>query len=108
MSEIGDHFKDIREARQGMGEQNRLAAIDDFPATQRRCSLAGLALMQHSEVHYSITHPHRGWRLNIYPGNRRIYMDLNRPRAPYLKLPEDWSLEDVITALIQMTHYNAR
>lgn len=100
MSDVGDIYREIREIRAQHGEYRRHAAVDDFRSALRRCNAAGLLLKRHNEIHYSITHPLHGWLINVYPGNRRIYADPNRPRAPFLKLPEDWCLEDVVSAVI--------
>jgi hypothetical protein len=100
MSDVGDLYRDIGECRVTEGIVRRRAASDDFQSALRRCNAVGLLLKRHNATHYSLTHPVKAWRLNIHPGNRRIYMDRNRPKAPFLKLPEDWSLEDVVTAAI--------
>ncbi len=81
----------------------RVAATEDFGSSQRRAAGSGLKLVRHSEVHYQLSSLKRGWLINVYPGNHRLYVDKNRSRAPYLRVPMGWSLEDVVTAAIVAT-----
>lgn len=92
-------FAALREHRMAVGIENRRTAAADFAATQRRAAALGLVLRRHSEAHYSLRHP-LGWQLNIYPGNRRIWSDKRHlPRAPYVDVPADWTLDDVLDAV---------
>lgn len=100
MSDIGELWKDVREARMGEAMDRRLAAGSCYLRLADMARHYTLGLERHSDAHYSITHLATGWRLNVYPGNRRVYMDRNRARAPYLVLPRDWTLENVVMAAI--------
>jgi hypothetical protein len=63
---------------------------------------SGLLLVRCSEVHYQLS-PHDGrWLLNVYPSNRRLYRDPNRENAPYLDLPDNWTLLDVVRAAAEV------
>jgi len=75
-----------------------------FREARIKAAHAGMALEQHSEVHYSLqSSPDESgkyWRLNIYPGNRRLYHDRQHAKPPFLKVPPDWNLMDVIDSAI--------
>jgi hypothetical protein len=87
------HVKPIKKAR-------REIADHDFPSAQRRCRSIGLTLMKHNETHYTLRRDPGGFLLSIYPGNKRLFHDPNRAKLPFIQVPEDWCLEDVITAVI--------
>ncbi len=62
---------------------------------------AGLRLRQCGDSHYQLEPFNKKWLQNIYPGNWRLYFDRNRPqKPPYLNLPEEWTLTDVVMATI--------
>jgi hypothetical protein len=45
----------------------------------------------------------RAWLLNLYPTNGRLYADQNRlSRPPYLDLPDQWCILDVVKKLIEL------
>ena len=97
----GDDWRALKKERQESGCAQRAIADASF---QHACQIArkgGLQLNRHSEAHYSIEHPTKKWRLNIYPGNRRIWMDRNRPKAPYVNVEYDWQLLDVVKFLAE-------
>lgn len=100
MSDIGETFRDLREARQTIGHERRWSAGDLYHEAAARAYRAGLDLTRHNEAHYSLARE-GGWRLNIYPGNGRLYMDRNHARAPFLALPEGWTILDVVDAAIR-------
>lgn len=58
----------------------------------------GLRLRRRSETHYQLTPrgEDRGWLLNLYPTNSRVWGDRNRPRGPMLNLPYGWTLMDAV------------
>ncbi len=56
----------------------------------------GWHLRKHSEIHYSLRWGD-DWLLHIYPSNRRLYADRNH-HGPFIKVPENWDLQDVIDA----------
>lgn len=94
-------FRMLKEHRQACGVENRAIARDDFEAAQRRAFALVLVLNRHSEAHYSLQHP-TGWVLHIYPGNQRLYSDPKRtPRPPFVKLPQPWTLDDVLDAIAE-------
>jgi len=83
--------------------QSRATATATFQHCLRKARAAGLRLVRHNDAHYQIFGPgERGWLINIYPGNHRLYSDPKRPKAPRLarRMPLDWVLEDVVTAAI--------
>jgi hypothetical protein len=100
MSDIGDIFTAYRLSKQAEGQERRAAADETFADAQALASPFGLVLARHSAVHYTLSLP-GGWWLNVYPGNRRLFWDRNRPRPPYLRLPLEWTLLDVVQAAIR-------
>lgn len=60
---------------------------------------AGLTLIRQTEVHYQLYPKGCRWLLNIYPSNRRLYRDPNKPeKVPFLRIPDRWTLLDVVRA----------
>ncbi len=105
MSDMVDVFQAMRAERQAWGQANRERAIEDFETARAMAQKHGLALVQYGDAHYALIHYVNGkamWRHHIYPGNQRICMDRQMPaRAPFLKVPCDWTLVDVVRAAIQ-------
>jgi hypothetical protein len=104
MSDIGDVFKDLRRirSRDAMGRRER--ADRDFGEAHRLAQQAGLFLHKCSPTQYQLSvcnRPASGWLINVYPGNLRIYADPHRPRAPYLRLPDDWGLIDIVRTAVE-------
>jgi len=80
---------------------NRFLAGTDFKEAMRLASRNNLLLKRHSDTHYSLSpHGKGGWKLNIYPSNRRLYFDKKVQRPKYMQLPTEWTLHDVVTAAI--------
>ena len=73
-------------------------ASQEFPKAFYLASEKGLRLTQRSDIHYQLYSPDAEWLLNIYPSNRRLYHDRNKSTPPYLQLPDDWTLLDVVNA----------
>jgi hypothetical protein len=85
-----------RKAARILSKQNRRAkAAADFPEAQRRAAAISLTLKRHTDVHYQLCGP--GWIINVYPGKQRIWGP-KTDKSPYLKLPADWGLLDVVGA----------
>ncbi len=83
------------------GQRRRDRAEDDFKAARVLAARHGLRLSMHDTTHYALEHMRQLWLLNIYPGNRRLYKDENRPtRGPFLRVPTDWTLIDVVETAI--------
>jgi hypothetical protein len=104
MSDIGDDFKALRHVRSRDAMARRERADRDFGEAQRLAQQAGLFLRKCSPTQYQLSvwnSPASGWLINIYPGNSRIYADPNRPRPPYLRVPEDWGLIDAVRAAVE-------
>jgi len=108
MSDMIDAYVAMRAERQARGQANHERAIEDFETARALAQKHGLSLVQYGEVHYALIRYVNGkalWRHHIHPGNRRIRADANMPtRAPYLKLPDDWGLLDVVRAAIEATN----
>lgn len=83
-------------------QSRRDGAQDELDAC---CVLAGehgMRIARHSDSHLAITHDARGWLLNFYPGNGRLYADENKQqRPPYIDMQgRKPTLRQVIEALI--------
>lgn len=78
------------------GSRRARATLEFFEARDF-CIDRGMDLRKNSDTHYSLFGD--GWLLDIYPGNQRLYRPENRePRAPFLELPNEWGLLDVVKA----------
>lgn len=95
MSEIGDLYKAMKQDRQRKGDKNRSVSTRLFQEAYDLACLNGLFLIQHSGVHYSLRHPVAKWRLEIYPGNQRIYSPPDE-RGPLLNLRQPWTILDAV------------
>lgn len=92
-------WKAIKQERKIHNQNRRYFADAQHELASHIAEAAGLKLLRHTDSHYSLGVA-GGWRVNIYPGNRRIYHDENRSRGPYLKLPGEWNILDVVEAAI--------
>lgn len=93
-------FKLLRQERSLDGSARREVNARLYGQARQKAAQAGLVLEQHTDVHYSLQSQMHGWRLNIYPGNRRLYHDRQHKKPPFLKVPPEWNLLDVIDAAI--------
>jgi len=95
-------------------ERWKQEAVDDKVQRASNRDLAGklynearLLAMQHQMILIAFTETHyqlrssNGWILNIYPCNRRLYFDRKHKTPPYLRLPDEWTLLDVVKAATQ-------
>jgi len=102
-------YKILRAERAKEGERRRQSALSDYRNAAALANQVGWYLTCHSEVHYSLRKPQgNSWILNIYPGNKRLYYDLNKPKGPYLKLKDDWSLTEIVLAAIRQNNANVK
>ena len=76
------------------------AAVEAFSEVSALAAANGLRLERKTDIQYQLMPQDRSWLLNIYPSNRRLYRDLNKQGAPYLKLPANWTLLDVVRAAV--------
>ena len=91
-----DLFREMKRERRRQGMLRRKDAGFDFPRAAALARRNGLRLICHNETHYQL----RGgeWLINLYPGNQRILADRQKDRAPYLDLPDPWTLVDAVEA----------
>jgi hypothetical protein len=104
MSDFDETFRALRQVRSRDAIDRRQQADRDFGEAQRLAQQSGLFLRKCSPTQYQLSVwnvPATGWLINIYPGNRRIYADPKRPRAPYLRLPDGWGLIDVVRVAVE-------
>ena len=85
--------------------ERRAQAESDFDDAVALADQHGMSLIQHSEAHYKLMGPpfsRPTWRLEVYPGNQRLYRQpgSGRERPPWLDLPKGrpWTLLDVVQA----------
>ena len=94
------HHKDRKRAsnkRRGKAEQS-------FSALKSLAMQKGLAFAQHSDTHFALAYGKMGWLWNIYPGNRRIFVDeAHGATTPRLDVGYEWTLEDIVRAAIALT-----
>jgi hypothetical protein len=96
MSDDFESYTGIKLCRQEDKAQLRMQAWRDFHDVRSDGYEIGITVRRCSESHYRFEHP-SGWGVNVYPGNRRIFKDKD---APFLQLPRDWVLRDVLCAII--------
>jgi len=87
----------MKEERKALGTARRSAAKSGYPAAARMAAQHGLTLLRRTSVHYQLVWPNGGV-LDIYPGNKRLYRQKGKTRAPFLKVKPDWILFDVVSA----------
>lgn len=83
--------------------ENRQQALHDYREAAQLANQHNLVLRQCSEVHYQLRTFRDGkvvWLYNLYPGNRRVWSD-PRFKGPFLKLPDGWTLADVVRAVVR-------
>lgn len=100
MSEESEWWKGIKKQRQNEAADRRSVAASEFASASAMATRSGLELMQLTPTHFQLRG--RGWIINLYPGNQRIYKDRStREKAPHLELQETWRLSDVVVAAIE-------
>lgn len=104
--DIGSMYRMLNEVRRVEGEDRRSFNSRKYHAAAAKAQDYGLKLLQHSDVHYTLTLDKAGkkstWLLNIYPGNQRLYWDRQYLKPPWLSISDmrDWTLFDVVDAAI--------
>jgi len=83
---------------------NRRVAEQDYPAARALAEQNGLRLIRYRSTHFAlVAKGPTPWRLEVYPGNQRLYPPHGSKAAtPHLKLPSPWSLIDVVNAAIRV------
>ena len=114
MSELGDDFRTMREARQPRKDAQRYMAGEDFNGVVRYAADANLVLracdmvdQQERVAHYQLVSHDPDWLLNIYPGNCRLYWD-PKHRGPFLKVNSPWCLRTIVAAAIRANRQHRR
>jgi hypothetical protein len=84
------------EARRAAAFRRRLAVAEEYRRLAPGLAGGPVGLRRHNERHYGVL---RGpWRWDLYPEPHRLKADPNR-RGPFLALPADWTLADVVAAV---------
>lgn len=101
MSDLGEYYNSMRTERKKAAKQNRQSASDSLLDDMSFAANMGMSLTRLSDVHYELRvflHPdqRRFWLYNLYPGNRRIYIDKKNAGA-FLRV-DKWSFMAIIEA----------
>ena len=99
MSNIRDTYRALAAQTKQERASRRDFAAAAFPVVSRYAWEYDLRLRRFTESHYQLSPMDWSWILNIYPGNRRLYSDRTKV-APYLNVPDNWGLMDVVKAAI--------
>lgn len=82
-------------ARRAGNRERNLFAVE---AAMEEAAAGGLRLEMHTDVHFSLIAT--DWRLEVYPGNQRLYRPAKHGRAPFFDLPDPWTVLDVVRAAL--------
>lgn len=98
-------YKALEEEVRRDRRENREQAEAGFPAARKLAAANGLSLRRYDDTLYQLRSD-RGWLLNVYPGNQRLYSPKDRtPEAPILWAIHErqaaWTLLDVVMAAIR-------
>ncbi len=93
---MSETYEDPEQSKEKRNQRMDDAALV-FEEARRLAECNGLRLRRCTEVHYQLKPQDGSWLKNIYPSNRRIYADPNK-RGPFLHVPDDWTLIDVVRA----------
>ena len=97
-----ERYLNPRQSQANRDRRTRVATAD-FLAAARLADEHGWTLACHSYVHFALRHKAKGWLINIYPSNQRLYHDAQH-RGPFLRVcdggQEEWTLMDVVYAAI--------
>jgi len=75
-------------------------AADDFAVARQLAMKYGHSLVRRTNIHYQLSKTDKGWLVNLYPGNQRIYADKKRPRAPFIRVVHPWTLLTLVESLL--------
>lgn len=103
---MSDHITEMRHRAAdsaNVASFRRGKASDQFKEAAALAAANGFLLSRHTEFHYSIRRSSMPrWLTNIYPGKKRILSDMKKPeRGPYVKLPPEWDLLDLVNGFIE-------
>jgi hypothetical protein len=102
--EMVAELREIAEQKRKDGAARRVEAGTDFTELRTEAGRHGIKLLRHSQAHYQVRYVPEGWMWNVYPGNRRIFVDrAHRVKGtPRLSLPAKWTLKDVVESAIKL------
>lgn len=96
-------YRQLRTEKIQQGEERRQKATADYDQAVLVAKGFDMKLVRHSEIHYTLRPANNGWLLNIYPGNKRLYYDRKYGKPPFIPLPLNWSLVDVVKKVGELT-----
>lgn len=99
-TDTADNLEATKLERQNSGARRRDAATAQHQQAKELAASNGMTLRRIGGNHYQLEHVKERWLINLYPGNRRIHLDEHRPRAPFLRVPAEWTLIEVVQAAI--------
>ncbi len=83
-----------------MDGRERIALFESqFPIAHKYALVNGFHLIRKSKSHFRLVSHVKLWVLNIYPGNHKLKWNY-QPRGPFLELPDDWTLIDIVASAI--------
>lgn len=97
-----DDYQLQREERIRLGQERRRKAKEEFPNASSFASSNGLILQTSGTegIRYRLCYKNL-WFMDVYPGNQRIYSPDLKKKGPFLSLPVEWGLMDIVKAAIE-------
>lgn len=99
MNDEYEFFKSLKKEQGKSAKDRRTLNMQIFEEARKLAYEHGMILIQHTDVHYTLSA--NNWRLNLYPGNQRLYHDKKHKKPPFLEVPENWTLKDIVDACIK-------
>jgi hypothetical protein len=99
MGDSAEIFAAYNAATRAERMTRRLDAMDQYHQLVDLARTSGLVFQRYTKAHYRISLP-GVWRINLYPGNCRVYSDPTKP-GPHLNLPMPWTLQQAVEQAIK-------
>jgi hypothetical protein len=104
MSEAIDQLKYLDDIRKLDGQHRREASKAVSAEAADLANANGFILRCHNDAHYAISRRGSKWLTNIFPSRQRISIDtMKSEAAPYIPLPQEWTVLDVVKAFVEVT-----
>lgn len=84
---------------------NRAEFYGELPHAQSLAKKAGLELVKCTKFHFQLRSESPRWIVNIYPGQKKIWIDPNNAPKSFTA-PRDWSLLDLVATIIEAQSSN--
>jgi len=103
MSDIVDGYRALKAIRKQEGNERAAKAVSQACEAAALAKTNGMRLIRRDNIHYQLIGGSPAWLINLYPSNGRIYADPKRAKAPFLNVPDEWTLSDAVNAAIEVT-----